>query len=115
MVYLTAYSYDVTDIERLQGYTKSESSCRLSGLASMIHNIYLWRTPFLRTLVMMRMRVGLHHVLNDPVGLIYTPVIFCWSIIILRQLYRDIVVLSTSPRKQDILAQCIVRKQDNDG
>ena len=24
----------------------------------------------------MRMRVGLHHVLNDPVGLIYTPVIF---------------------------------------
>ena len=25
---------------------------------------------------MMRMRVGLHHVLNDPVGLIYTPVIF---------------------------------------
>ena len=49
----------------------------------------------------MRMRVGLHHVLNDPVGLIYTPVIFslicmyfaqywlpprvciiCWSIII---------------------------------
>ena len=47
------------------------------------------------------MRVGLHHVLNDPVGLIYTPVIFslicmyftqywlpprvcisCWSIII---------------------------------
>ena len=33
---------DVIDIERLQGYTKkSESSCRLSGLASMIHNIYL--------------------------------------------------------------------------
>ena len=50
---------------------------------------------------MMRMRVGLHHVLNDPVGLIYTPVISssicmyftqywlpprvrisCWSIII---------------------------------
>ena len=50
---------------------------------------------------MMRMRVGLHHVLNDPVGLIYTPEIFslicmyftqywlpprvrisCWSIII---------------------------------
>ena len=50
---------------------------------------------------MMRMRVCLHHVLNDPVGLIYTPVIFilicmyftqywlplrvrisCWSIII---------------------------------
>ena len=25
---------------------------------------------------MMRMRVGLQHVLNDPVGLIYTPVIF---------------------------------------
>ena len=25
---------------------------------------------------MMRMRVGLHHVLNDPVGLIYIPVIF---------------------------------------
>ena len=24
---------------------------------------------------MMRMRVGLQHVLNDPVGLIYTPVI----------------------------------------
>ena len=24
----------------------------------------------------MRMRVGLHHVLNDLVGLIYTPVIF---------------------------------------
>ena len=50
---------------------------------------------------MMRMRVCLHHVLNDPVGLVYTPVIFslicmyfiqywlpprvrisCWSIII---------------------------------
>ena len=49
----------------------------------------------------MRMRVGLHHVLNDPVDLIYNPVIFslicmyftqywlpprvrisCWSIII---------------------------------
>ena len=49
----------------------------------------------------MRMRVGLQHVLNDPVGLIYIPVIFslicmyftqywlpprvrisCWSIII---------------------------------
>ena len=39
----------MTDIERLQGYTqKRESSCRLSGLASMIHNLYLWRTPFLR-------------------------------------------------------------------
>ena len=25
---------------------------------------------------MMRMRVGLHHVFNDPVGIIYTPVIF---------------------------------------
>ena len=25
---------------------------------------------------MMRMRVGLQHVLNDPVGLIYTPAIF---------------------------------------
>ena len=25
---------------------------------------------------MMRMRVGLHLLLNDPVGLIYTPVIF---------------------------------------
>ena len=25
---------------------------------------------------MMRMRVGLQHVLNDPVGLIYTTVIF---------------------------------------
>ena len=24
---------------------------------------------------MMRMRVGLQHVLNDPVGLIYTPVL----------------------------------------
>ena len=50
---------------------------------------------------MMRMRVCLHHMFNDPVGLIYTPVIFslicmyftqywlpprvrisCWSIII---------------------------------
>ena len=48
----------------------------ISGLASIIHNIYLWRTLFLRTLVMMRMRVGLKHVLNDPVSLIYTPVIF---------------------------------------
>ena len=27
-------------------------------------------------LVMMRMRVGLQDVLNDPVGLVYTPVIF---------------------------------------
>ena len=33
----------------------------------------------------------------------------------LQQLYRDIVVLSRSLRKQDILAQCIVRKQDDDG
>ena len=33
----------------------------------------------------------------------------------LPQLYRDIVVSSRSLRKQDILAQCIVRKQDNDG
>ena len=97
---------------------------------------------------MMCMRVGLQHVLNDPVGLVYIPVIFnliCiyftqyWlpprvrisrcSIIIyvmmiynlsqiantkLQQLYRDIVVLSRSLRKQDILAQCNVRKQDND-
>ena len=29
--------------------------------------------------------------------------------------YRDIVVLSRSLRKQDTLAQCNVRKQDNDG
>ena len=97
----------------------------------------------------MRMRVGLHHVLNNPVRSIYTPVIFslicmyftqywlpprvpisCWSIIIhvkmnytlfqivntqLQQLYRDMVVISRSLRKQDILAQFIVRKQDNDG
>ena len=61
----------------LKGYKdtqkKRESSCRLSGLASMIHNVYLWRTPSLRMLVMMHMRVGLQHLLNDPVGLIYTP------------------------------------------
>ena len=64
------------DVERLQGYTKKrESSCRLSGLASMIHNIYLCRTSSLMTLVMMRMRVGPQHLLNDPVGLIYTPVL----------------------------------------
>ena len=73
-----AYRLDVIDVKRFQGYTKKrESSCRLglSGLASMIHNIYLCRTYFLRTLVMMRMRVSLQHVLNDPVGLIYTPVL----------------------------------------
>ena len=98
---------------------------------------------------MMRMRVGLQHVLNDPVGLFYSPVLLslscmyftqhwwpprvrisCCSIIIhvmmiyiffqivnteLQQLYRDIVVLSRSLRKQDVVAQCIVRKQDNDG
>ena len=33
----------------------------------------------------------------------------------LQQLYRDIVLLSGSLRKQDILAQSIFRKQDNDG
>ena len=98
---------------------------------------------------MMCMRVGLQHVLNHTVGLVYTPVIIslicmyftqywlpphvrisCCSTIIyvmmiynlfqiantqLQQLYRDIVVLSRSLRKQDILAQCNVRKQDNDG
>ena len=98
---------------------------------------------------MMRMRVGLHHVLNDPVGFIYTPVIFslyvfytilvaapyahqlleyyytcnddlqpflnCQYLTATVKLYRDIVVLSRSLRKQDILAQVIVRKQDNDG
>ena len=32
----------------------------------------------------------------------------------MHQLYRDIVVLSRSLRKQDILAQFIVRKQDNE-
>ena len=97
----------------------------------------------------MGMRVGLQHVLNDPVGVIYTPVIFilicmyftqywlpprvrisCCSIVIhviitynlfqiantlLQQFYRDIVILSRSLKKQDILAQFIVRKQDNDG
>ena len=41
----------------------------------MIHNIYLWRTPFLKMLVMMRMQVGLQHELNDPVGSVYTTVI----------------------------------------
>ena len=56
--------------------------------------------------------------------------ISCWSIIIhvmmiynlfqivntlLQQLYRDIVALRRSLRKQDILAQFIVRKQDNYG
>ena len=103
------------------------------------------------TLVMMRMRVGLQHELNDPVGLIYTRVIFsliCRPMYItkywlqshgrisllhgyytrnddlqplqivntsLQQLYHGILVLSRSLRKQDILAQFIVRKQYNDG
>ena len=58
---------------------------------------------------MMRLRVGLQHVLNDPVGLIYTPVIFsligmyftqywlpprvrisCWSIIIYAMLIYNL-------------------------
>ena len=52
--------------------TKRENLCILSSLASMIHNIHLGQTPFLRTLAMMRIRVGLQHVLNDPVGLIYS-------------------------------------------
>ena len=58
---------------------------------------------------MMRMWVGLHHVLNDPVDLIYTPVIFssicmyftqywlpprvrisCWSIIIHVMMISDL-------------------------
>ena len=36
---------------------------------------------------MMRMRVGLKHVLNDPVSLIYTPVIFSLICLHFKQLY----------------------------
>ena len=82
---------------------------------------------------MMRMRVGLHHVLNDPVGLIYTPVIvyfacilhnsgcrpvcaLCWSIIIhVMMIYNLFQIVNT--KLQQLYCDIVVlsrslRKQD---